>query len=385
MTRFLYPLLFSACVLSGFSASAQISAYTNFQRQFMVWEDGITRKIEYLLPLQYKIGRIAMPYMDNSRNFKIYYRGASTKINDGLTNSFEVSDNLITYMNAKALYVWEAGTSTKLTNFCEHFITGDSVVLYFEGVQKEYRAYYNGNIYPIEGFLAASNSNLFSTGETSIRISNDMEIAGGQLPSVKALDNIIAYVNYSNQFRIFYQGRIIDQEDYLISSFDLGENTVAYVDINRQFKVFHAGQTRVLDDFVPESYKAGEDLVAYIGNDNNFRIFYKDSIYDLGYFQPNYQVKDNIVAFEDATGYFKVFYKGQIYTLETYYPDPSEMVIQYNSLAYVNRANQLRLFTAGRTYDVANAESVTWRLDYDVLQYRYGANMYKVFFEGRTY
>src|SRR5690606_10677124 len=166
-----------------------------------------------------------------------------------------LTDNLVTYQNAKILYVWEAGKSTKLTNFCEHFITGDSVVLYFEGVQKEYRAYYNGNIYPIEGFLAASNSNLFSTGETSIRISNDMEIAGGQLPSVKALDNIIAYVNYSNQFRIFYQGRIIDQEDYLISSFDLGENTVAYVDINRQFKVFHAGQTRVLDDFVPESYK----------------------------------------------------------------------------------------------------------------------------------
>src|SRR6218665_482958 len=98
----LLSLTIFACFYQGF---AQLSAFTNFQNQFMVWDKGMIRKIEYLVPLQVKIGRSAIPYIDNSRSFKIYRNGGSTKINDGFTNNFQVSDNLITYQNAKALNV----------------------------------------------------------------------------------------------------------------------------------------------------------------------------------------------------------------------------------------------------------------------------------------
>src|SRR5690606_30290287 len=212
--------------------SAQVSAYTNFQNQFMVWDNGMIRKIEYLVPLKIAIGRKAIPYLDNSRSFKIYYRDGSQKINDGFTQNFQATDNLVTYQNANALWVWEDGKTKNLSNLCSDFHVGDSLVFFFDGVQNEYRAYYQGEIYPIEGYLASNTSgNVFHEGGgPDTRISNDMEIASGQLPGVKVSDNIGAYVNYANQFRIFYQGNIIDQESYLINSFDVGRNTVAYVD-----------------------------------------------------------------------------------------------------------------------------------------------------------
>ncbi len=37
----------------------------------------------------------------------------------------------------------------------------------------------------------------------------------------------------------------------------------------------------------------------------------------------------------------------------------------------MNRANVLRLFTEGDIYDVTNADVSDWRLDYDVVQYRF--------------
>jgi hypothetical protein len=378
-SRFIALFIFLFCV-SGMKASAQLSAYTNFQNLFMAWDNGMIRQIEFLPPVSYKIGRNAIPYLDNSRNFKIYSNGGSKKVNDGFTSNYQVTDNLITFQNAKALNVWDNGKITNLSKYCEQFFVADSLVLFFEGVQKEFKAYYNGQIFPIENFLASTNTtNLFDT----TAVSSDLDIASGQLPSIQVSDNIAAYVNYADQFRIFYQGHIWEQESNLVTSFSVGRDNVAYVDINKAFKIFQNGKTTTVDNFQPYSYAAGDDIVAFVGYDNYFKIFYQDSVYTIGYFQPEFKVKDNMVAFQDASGYFKVFYKGQLYTLESYYPTSYKM--GYNSVAYQNRSSVLRLFTAGDIYDVTTSDISEWRLDYDVLQYRFGSNMYKVFYKGQTY
>src|SRR5690606_29156435 len=124
-----------------------------------------------------------------------------------------------------SLNVFDNGTVKNLSLRVEDFRLGDSILLFHDGVRNEYKAYYNGEIYPIENFLA-----------------------GNAIDVVKVSDNIAAYDNYANQFRIFFRGNIIAQEDYAVSSFDVGRNTVAYVDINRQFKIFHNGQTIIAED-----------------------------------------------------------------------------------------------------------------------------------------
>lgn len=379
----IYSVIFSLGVfLTVFTPSTfgQLSAFTNFQNQFMAFENGMIRRVDYLVPTKFGVGRNAIAFIDNSRNFKIYSKGGVTQINSGLTNAFQVTDNLITYQNATALSVWERGQITPLSRMCNQFYTGDSLVVFFEGVQKEYRAYYNFKIYPIEGFLAGATANMFKEDNN---ISSEMNVANGQLSSIQASDNIAAYINFANQFRIFFRGKIHAQEEYLISNFGVGRNTVAYVDANQQFKVFHNGTTHELDNFPPILYAVGDDLIAYVGYDGYFKIFHDGQLHTIGYFDPEFVVKDNIVAFKDATGYFCAFYKGKVTQLENYYP--SNFTVAYNSVAYVNRANVLRLFSEGILYDVTNADVSDWRLDYDVIQYRFGGNMYKVFYKGNTY
>ena len=364
----LFPGLALLLIFFASNTFAQpLSAYTNMQNQLMVWDNGMIRKIDYLRPVELKIGRSAIPYLDNSRSFKIYYGGGVQTVNIGFTNQFYATDNLVAFVNAQSLNVFEQGEIKNLSTLSPQYFIGDSLIVFYDGIRSEYKAYYDGAVYPLENFLA-----------------------GQPLEVIKVSDNIAAYDNYANQFRIFYQGNIIAQEDYAVDEFDVGRNTVAYVNLNREFKVFHKGQTITLEQFPPESFIAGDDLVAYVSNDGYFKIFYDDSIMTMGFFRPNYQVGDNVVAFQDGGGYFRAFHKGFVATLESYYPD--NYTVQYNSLAYVNRAGALRLFTAGEVWDVTTlfagsetAQDNNWFLAYDVLQYRVGLNLFRVFHAGEEY
>ncbi len=359
---------FLACCFLSFHLQAQpLSVYVNLQNQIMVWDDGMIRKIDYLTPISMKTGRTAIPYLDNSRSFKIYYGGGVRTINIGFTNEYHVTDNLVAFLNARSLNVFDNGVVKNLSLLAQQYFLGDSILLFHDGVRNEFKAYYNGAVFPIENFLA-----------------------GNAIEAVKVSDNIAAYDNYANQFRIFFRGNIIAQEDYAVSSFDVGRNTVAYIDLNRQFKIFHNGKTIIAEDFPPENYTVGDNVVAYVSNDGYFKIFYEDSIHTIGFFRPQYRVGDNVVAYRDGGGYFRAFYKGDITTLESYYPD--NFIVQYNSLAYVNRANVLRLFTEGEVYDVstmfnneAQSSQESWQLSYDVLKYRVGMNLFKIYYKGTEY
>jgi hypothetical protein len=360
----MYPKAAALLAITLFSLklSAQpLATYVNIQGQVMVWDKGMIRKIDYLAPVQMKTGRVAIPYLDNSRSFKIYYEGSVRTLNVGFTNDFNVTDNIVAFTNNKSLNVFDRGEVKNLSKLCYQYYLGDSIVLFFDSLHMEYNAYYNKQIYPIEGFLA-----------------------GAALEGVKVADNIAAYNNYAKQFRVFYHGAVIEQEEYAASSFEIGKNTVAYVDVNKQFKIFHNGQTFIAEDFAPASFQAGDNIVAYVSNDGYFKIFYGDSVRSIGFFAPKeFRVIDNMVAYRDPSGQFKVFYKGDLFILETYYPD--KYVMQYNSIAYVNRANTLRLFTEGEVYDVTNAELDSWELSYDVIKYQIGQSMFRIFYKGTEY
>ena len=326
----------------------------------MVWDKGMLHKADFMPPTLIKIGRTAIPYLDNSRSFKIYYNGAVQSLNSGFTNAFSVTDNLIAFLNQKSLNVFDRGTVKNLCGVCDQYFVADSVILYLDSYKGEYRAYYNGKTYPVESYLPDST-----------------------LSRLKVADNIIAFDNFASLFRIFYRGELIGQEEYPVTNFDAGRNTVAYVDIDHKFKIFHNSQTFVIDDYAPTSYKVGDNLVAFVSGDGYFKVFYGDSLHTIGFMNPTYQVGDNIVAFKDPGGMFKVFYKGTVTEMENYYP--SNITIQYNSVAYINTANTLRLFTEGEAYDVTNADLSNWQLNYDVITYQIGQGIFKVFYKGNEY
>jgi hypothetical protein len=356
-----YAALIAVFFVGNLFACAQpLSAYVSMQNELMVWDKGMIHKVDYLPPVDMKIGRSTIPYLDNSRSFKIYYGGSVKNINAGFTNAFFVTDNLVAYLNQKSLNVFDRGQTKNLTTICNQYTVADSVVMFLDGLKNEYRVYYNNQIYTLENFIPDS-----------------------VLTAIKVSDNIVAFNNFANQFRIFYRGSIIAQEDYQVYGFDAGRNIVAYLDANRVFKVFSKGKTITLEDYAPISFTAGDNLVAYVSGDGYFKIFYEDSVRTIGYFNPSMRVVDNIVAYKDPSGFLKVFYKGEITEVDNYFPQ--NMTIQYNSLAYLSTNSTLRLFTEGEMYDVTNADLSSWQLNYDVITYQIGQSVFKIYYKGNDY
>ena len=356
----IFLCFFCVFLLNKVAVGQPLSAFTNMQNEVIVFDNGMEHKVDFMPPTSMKIGRIAIPYLDNSRSFKVYANGGVKTLNSGFTNSYFVTDNLIAFLNQKSLNVYDKGVIKNLTGVCDQYFIADSVVMFLDSYKGEYKAYYNGQIYSIETYF-----------QDSI------------LSNVKVSDNIVAYDNFANQFRIFFHGRKIAQEDYQVASFDVGRNTVAYVDNDHRFKIFHNGKTTPVDDYEPKSYKAGDDQVAFVSSEGYFKIFYNDSVYTMGFYNPDFQVADYVVAYKDPGGMFNAFYKGAVTELDNYLP--SNYTIQYNSLAYVNQANELKLFSEGEVYEVTNADLTAWQLNYDVVMYQIGQGVFKIYYKGTEY
>lgn len=341
------------------------SAFLNVRNEFNIFDNGIISRAEALRPMSYKIGKTGITYLSNMGVLKIYKDGDIQVLNDLTTTDYDVSDNLILFRAANKISVIENGELTTLSKLCDRYKMGDSVVLFYDAVTRSLNGYYQGKITELEGFLNLDD--------------NDFKIDS----SLKVSDNIGAYINYNEQFKVFYQHNSEVLENQAVKQFQVGRNIVGYIDINNIFKIYYKGQTYVIDPFAPKKFLVGDDVVAYYSSDGYFKIFHRGNLYTIGYYEPEFEVVDRIVAFKDINGYFKVFHEGVQENIDIYYPD--KFILGYNSLAYVNKANMLRLFSKGKTYDISNMSIQDFRIDYDVLQFKVGFNAFKMFYDGQFY
>jgi hypothetical protein len=357
LKNFLFIILLS---FSGnINAQSRYGASVNLQGFLSIFEDGQSSILEALPPQDFKVGKTGVAYINNIGIFKVYRAGVNNKINDLYTEAFGVTDNYIFYKTRNSLNIIDGNEETKLSNFVGDYAVGDSIVLFFDKIKNVLQAYNNGKIHDLENNL-------------SVETFTDFKVS----------DNIIAYQNFMSQFKIFYNSQMEVLETQPVKDYQIGRNTVAYIDVNGQFKIWHKGVITIVDAFAPKSFQVGDDLVAFVGNDGYFKIFYNGEINTIGFFNRKYKVSDFIVAYEDGNSYFKVFDKGETHAVDNYYP--MGMISQYNSLAYIDRSNTLRLYQNGTVKNVTNLPSnlddVT--LNYDVLGYKIGNNMFRFYYNG---
>jgi hypothetical protein len=341
-------------------AQGGLGAYTDLFNKFYVADNGSTTEVEYLAPRDYKVGRTGVAYLDNLGLFKVYRNGIVNKVNTNFTSAFGVSDNFIFYKTQTALHVIDGDVDEELCKSVGDYAVGDSIAFFFDRIKNVLYAYYGGHKMELENNLAVSAFNDY-----------------------KVSDNIIAYQNFANQFKVVHNGEVQILETQPIKEYAVGRNNIAYLDINGQFKIYQDGQTHQVDAFAPKRYAVGDNIVAYVGYDGYFKIFYEGKSFPIGFFEKRFTVQDNIVAFEDGAGFFKIFYKGNVYDVDNYYPN--EYLCQYKSLAYINKGNVLRLFSDGKINDVTTMVNKldNIALDYDVLRYKVGTNMFRFFVDGQ--
>ncbi len=355
--KFLFYSLIPLTLLSYKTKAQDIAAYVTPYRQFVIQDKYDQKNAEPLPPLNFKVGRQTVAYNDNAQVFKIYYKNETHTPTRLLVNNYKVSDNLVVFEGGGVLNVFDKGETTFLSSRVDYYDMSDSLVFFNDQINQKVYAYYNGENYELENFLSNQRIQNYKLG-----------------------DNILGYVNFANQLKVFYHGEteVLEYNDATILG--AGRDIVSYKDINGSLKVYFEGDTYTLDDFSTDQVWVGDRMMAFISSDGNFKLFYDAKIKNIGYFTPEeVGMQDFVFWYKDFNNYFQVFHDGEFTQLDTQYPDGIQA--KYNSMIFRNRFDQLTLFRDGEKYNITTLPVKDLEMYYDVITYTLGLNSVKVFGE----
>jgi len=353
-------LLISALLFSDLTAQS-LGAYTDYKNYFYAFDNGPNIQLESQPITSYRVGGNAIAYVNGVDNFRAYYKGESYDLLSISPLSYDATDNYVVFYRDMILNVFDNGKRTMLSGNTSMYAVGDSIVAFFDLNSGYIRAYYNGQTQDIEG--------LYGIDPDSVKF--------------KVGDNILAYVNTANQFKVFYHERILNLESYVPTTFKVGKNIVAYVDSYTQaFKIFYNGMSYTVESIAPASFIAGDDMIAYISNTGDFKVFFKGQLLKIASYAPAfYDATDNVLIYFDNK-YFTAFYNGKITNLETYVP--SNIQKDYNTVAYIDRSGYLQALYYGNQQKISEEKIKSFELTGDVLKYNSGVSDFKFYIKGKT-
>lgn len=357
------PLLMYVCILilPAFRLAAQdISAYVDYRGYLYAFDKGTFHKLEYLPPTSYKVGGNAVAYIDNKNDFRIYYGGEVYTQLNAADFYYTVTENLVAYRVGRVLYVFDEGEKKTLSYYSTMLTTCDSVLAFFDDSNYNLYTYYNHRMAELESSL--------------------LEVPR----SLRCGPNTIAWINQSNFFNVFYQGRTFTLDNIAPLSFSPGRDIVAYVDgYDHYFHLFYYGDTAMVETFAPDSFKVGYGIMAYTDYLGNFRVFSKGKTDKLLSDRPDFfKVQGNIITYAYNRSFY-AWYQGRVYNLETFVP--SDIQTGINGVAWLDESGRLMFFDRGKTYTASYEVINSYSLDGNVLKFEVGTNTTHMFFEGQTY
>lgn len=356
--RFFFTIGFATCCLSLHAQN--LAAYPDYKNYFFVFDAGTTTNAEYLPVKSFQVGGLAVAYIDNADNLKACSQGKIIKLSDGIISNYQASDYLVSFSIYGMLSVFDGGKTSLLSSFAESYSTGDSLVAFYDNRNKKFNIYYNGTTSMLEDGMIQTPVQNFQMG-----------------------DNIFAYINYLNEFKVFYRG---ESTKLMTVSRNIpyaaGKNVVAYCNDSYGFSVFYKGTTYDLETFQPKAFVAGDDMVAYTTTNDELKVFYDGKTQLLCSFEPPfYKLTDSLLVYNEG-GKFKTFYKGTVYTLENYIPD--RYLVDFNTIAYIDQQGRLKTFAGGKTSLITNSRIDDFELYRNTIAYRVYNDNY-IYWNGKVY
>ncbi|MGZ3865936.1 MAG: hypothetical protein ACXVNR_05700 [Bacteroidia bacterium] len=340
-----------------------ITAWTDQRGYFNVFDNGNTSTIEYQMPQNFQVGGAVIAYHDFNSNFKVYYKGDVTTLYGGNVNKYMVTHNLLFYIIAGQLHVYDRGKDKVITVNPGQYVIGDSLVGFYDNTYQSFYVYYDHDKFTLE-------SNVINNPLVSFRASN----------------NTLAFVNQQREFKIFWNGgvqKIFQLSPGMDLDYQTGSNVVAFISgVTNSLGVFYKGQTFNVSNIPVKEYKAADDMVAYT-DQNGLHAFYAGKNYDLlSAYDYTYDVSDSVLVYY-TSGYFRVFNKGKVTILGNY--KPAEYALDNNTVAWINQQGGLSAFFNDNIYDLTGFDRVMFRLEGNCLWYKSQTSSNQVFLCGKKY
>lgn len=346
-------------LISQLVVAQSTCAYTDFNKHFIVFDNGTFRQIEFQEVRSYSIGTNTIAYVDNGGSLKAYHNHVSYDVSPSVTD-YTTTDNLCAFQVGSQLYVFDRGLKKMLTAFAGSFQIGDSIVAFIDTNKHFFSVYYNGQITPLADIIVGNDAQ-FWLGSNTVAFTD--------------MHDVMHLICSGKHYEIF---NVIDKIDV-----HLGRNIGAFVDhSDGLFRIFYNGEMHQIEQFAPKSFKCGYESVAYINDMENFKLFANGEIHDISGFAPDmYDINRNHLVYSIQNEFF-AYIDGQSVLIENYVP--SDYNLNGNILTYIDQNNYLCIYDNGEK-QILSYNVNEYQCSGNVVIFNEGLNTTKIYYNGKIY
>lgn len=263
---------------SPFAFGDSIAAFHDYSDYFYAYEDERFIELEKNPAKKVIAGKNVIAYINHLNQFKIYYHNEKIDVDDYIPKKVKTGANTVAFIDSyNYLKIFYSGTIYEMFNIPE--------IMCLE----------------IPGGVNDDGIEEYCNGETV----HDME---GALPVFLAGDNIVAFIDDTETFQVFYDGKTVVLENQAPIYYEVTDNILWYIDNNNYFKVFSNGILSVVETFYPERIKADKDIVVYTDLDKRLKAFYKgENISISNNIVLGFEVNNSLIMYNDIPNKYKFF------------------------------------------------------------------------------
>lgn len=323
-----FTIVFTALLLiSNTGFSQKVIPFEDFNNYFRTFENDNFRQLEFQRIKEFQAGDDLVAYIDNRGNLRVYDGNERQDISN-MAVSYKISDHLMAYNIGPTLNMWDDGKLQTLTYFAKDYEVRDSLIVFEDTRFNTVSVYWNKKTYQI------------------------LQLTGDLYMPVSIGDNIVAFRDNGNYYKVFYRGEIYDLGVWNSTiEFQTGCNILCLNDpTTRTFAVFENGEFMDVEQFYMKKYQSGRGFIVYEDLNGNL-MYYKDGEkFQLSNFSAStWEVKDDLVVWTENS-FTYAFQNGKKIKVASFIP--KDQRIKNNVFAFRNQIGGVSALVDGVVHEL---------------------------------
>jgi hypothetical protein len=313
-------LLFCPLIVFG----QNVVPFKDFNNYFRSFKDDNFHQIEFQEIREFKAGDELVAYIDTRGNLRVY-DGENRIDVTPMTVEYQVSDHLLAYNIGPTLNCWDNGELKTLTYFARNYVVTDSLIVFEDTRYNSVNVYWNNKItqiYQVTGDLympTAIGDNIiaFKDNGDFYKIFwqgqiYDLGVWNGNIDFKVGCDILCFNDPTTRTFALFEKGNFLDVEPFFMNKYKAGRGFIAYEDLNGNLIWCKDGKKEQLSNFSASFWEVKDDLLVW--KENSFVFAYQDDVkIQVSNYQPeDYLIKNNILVFRNIIGGVSALVNGEI-------------------------------------------------------------------------
>ncbi len=322
-------VFFILLIFQNMVLGQNVAPFLDFNNYFRSFKDENFHQIEFQEIKEFKAGDELVAYIDTRGNLRVYDGEKRIDVTP-MTVEYQVSDHLLAYNIGPTLNCWDDGELKTLTYFARNYVVKDSFIVYEDTRYNSVNVYWNKKttqIYQVTGDLympTAIGDNIlaFKDNGDFYKIFwqgqiYDLGVWNGNIDFKVGSDIMCFNDPTTRTFALFEKGNFLDVESFYMNKYKAGRGFIAYEDLNGNLIYCKDGNKEQLSNFSASEWDVKDDIIMW--KENSFVYAYQNGIkVQVSNYQPeDYLIKNNILAFRNILGGVSALVDGKIQEITT--------------------------------------------------------------------